>query len=196
MKKIIKQLFSVFAVFTMMILCLEVFADGDTPTHITDSDNTKSVISLNVSVSGNTLLISGTTEEGMLAVAVAIYNESGKKLITMQTAAVNDENSYETSIEAADGTYLVKVADYQGGKYLTKLVTVGNPNKNKSKDSESQQTENTDKTTEDSKKQGKKVYFPKTADDGMYILIMSTVGMVSTLVGYMLTKKKYKHQRT
>jgi len=196
MKKMVKWLFSAF-VFAIMISFLNVFADdGDTNT-VTDSDS-KSVVSLNVSVSGNSLLISGETEGGMLAVAVAVYNKSGEKLVTMQTAAVNDDNSYKTSIEVEDGTYLIKVADYQGGNFLTKLVTVGSANKKQSENSETKKDDKGSENTESSANQTKTVYFPNTNDDGKYIVFLSNFGMVSALSVFAFTKKKktcYKYNR-
>ena len=203
MKKVIKRFFSIF-IFIVMISCLGVFADDDTPA--TPNADSKSVISLNVSARNNLLFVNGETEEGMLAVAVAVYDKSGKNLVTMQTAAVDDDNYYECSIELEDGHYLVKVADYQGGNYLTKSITIGDPDKkpskekekDKNKDNKKTEDKNTDNTDEfagnndeTGKNQTETVYFPKTGDDESYIWILSGLAIISMASCFALTKNIY-----
>lgn len=196
MKKVLKKIFSIF-IFITMISFLGACADDDVPT--TPNSDSKSVISLNVSANKNLLLVNGEAEEGMLAVAIAVYDKSGKSLVTMQTAAVDDDNYYEGSIELEDGQYLVKVADYQGGNYLTKLITIGNPDKKPSKDKDNDNektedvvTDDNDKSTEsnDENSKDKTVYFPKTGDNTNYALLLSGLGIILPASCFAFIKKR------
>lgn len=90
----------------------------------------KSISTLDVTDSNNKLTVSGTTENGVLAVAVMVY--SGEDLSHMETCSCNNNKySCELSKTFAAGNYIVKVADYDGGDYITKNVvistTVNNP---------------------------------------------------------------------
>ena len=41
----------------------------------------------------------------------------------METASVSDESLYYAEVELPEGTYQVKVADYDGGDYKTATVS-------------------------------------------------------------------------
>ena len=82
----------------------------------------KEITSLNAALGDGYIAVAGTAEAGTLAVAVLVYDESGEELIAMETTDVTDENSYATRIAADSGTYIVKVADYEGGDYQTVTV--------------------------------------------------------------------------
>ncbi len=84
--------------------------------------NAKDIKTLNASLDGETVAISGTADSKTLAVAIMVYNEAGSELLAMQTAAVADDGSYSSSIDLGSGTYLVKVANYEGGEYETVVV--------------------------------------------------------------------------
>lgn len=83
----------------------------------------KDIKTINASEAGGKVTVSGTAEAGTLAVAVMIYNEKGTELLAFETASVSDENLYYAELELADGNYLVKVADYDGGDFKTATVT-------------------------------------------------------------------------
>ena len=83
----------------------------------------KEIKTINASEEGGKVSVSGTAEAGTLAVAVMVYDESGKDLIAFETAAVSDENIYYAEISVAEGKYLVKVADYDGGDFKTATVS-------------------------------------------------------------------------
>ncbi|MBR3177551.1 hypothetical protein IKF27_01955 [Candidatus Saccharibacteria bacterium] len=83
----------------------------------------KEIKTINASEEGGKVSVSGTAEAGTLAVAVMVYDESGKELIAFETAAVSDENIYYAEISVAEGKYLVKVADYDGGDFKTATVS-------------------------------------------------------------------------
>ncbi|MBQ8992364.1 hypothetical protein IJ090_02960 [Candidatus Saccharibacteria bacterium] len=83
----------------------------------------KDIKTLNAAIKNDTISISGTAEAGTLAVAILVYDEAGSELLAMETASVSDENLYYAEIGLTDGTYLVKVADYDGGDYKTATVS-------------------------------------------------------------------------
>ncbi|MDO4199787.1 MAG: hypothetical protein Q4D57_03455 [Clostridia bacterium] len=198
MHRSIKKFVSFF-IFIMMIACFGVFAEGDSDGEPVAAD-TKSVLSMNVSKNGNSIIVSGKTEEGMLAVAVAVYDKSGKKLVTMRTAGVDDSNSYESStIELSDGKYVVKVADYNGGKYLTKSIQIGTEKKENEKENKSEESkeenaeENKTSKNEENKDTGKskssKAISVKTGDDQNVLIIMSVLGFISSFAAIASLRK-------
>ena len=83
----------------------------------------KEIKTINASQASGKVSVSGTAEAGTLAVAVMIYDESGKDLVAFETASVSDENLYYAEISVAEGKYLVKVADYDGGDFKTATVS-------------------------------------------------------------------------
>lgn len=83
----------------------------------------KDIKTINASEANGKISISGTAEAGTLAVAIMVYDEAGSELVAMKTAAVSDENLYYSDITLAEGTYVVKVADYEGGNYQTTTVS-------------------------------------------------------------------------
>lgn len=80
------------------------------------------VKTLEVSIKNNILDVSGTTDNGVLAVTVMVYDENETNLITMETTAVDSSNKYSKKINLTDGKYIVKTANYDGGDYLKKSV--------------------------------------------------------------------------
>lgn len=85
--------------------------------------NAKSISTLDVTNNNGKLTVSGTTENGVLAVAVWVY--SGEDLNHMETCSSNgDEYSCELSKKFETGNYTVKVADYNGGDYISKDISI------------------------------------------------------------------------
>lgn len=82
----------------------------------------KEVTSIEATESGDTITVSGTVESGMLAVAVAVYDESGEDLIAVETTAVSSGNKFSCDIDVPSGTYVVKAADYDGGTFAQTVV--------------------------------------------------------------------------
>ena len=81
--------------------------------------NALSVKTLETEVNKNKLTVSGTVEKGMRAVAILIYDEDEKNLIDVRTTYVDNDNKYEETIKIdKDEKYVVKVADYDGGRYM------------------------------------------------------------------------------
>lgn len=87
------------------------------------SVSAKSIPTINVTNNNNKLTVSGTTENGVLAVAIMVY--SGNDIYHMETCSSNDNKfSCELSKTFAIGDYIVKVADYDGGTYISKNISV------------------------------------------------------------------------
>ena len=84
-----------------------------------------SVTSVSVSGANNKITVSGTTDASVLACAVLVYDSAGTNLLGMETcAASGGAYSYTLTQNFAAGTYMIKVADYNGGDYATANVTV------------------------------------------------------------------------
>lgn len=87
--------------------------------------NAKSISTLDVKNNNNKLTVSGTTENGVLAVAVMVY--LGEDLSHMETcSSIDSKFSCELSKTFDKGNYTVKVADYDGGNYISKNITIDN----------------------------------------------------------------------
>ena len=84
----------------------------------------KQIVTLDASQENGVITVTGTAEAGTLAVAIAVYNENGTELITMKTAAVNDSNNFSDTINLEAGNYLIKVADYEGGDFAQKSISL------------------------------------------------------------------------
>lgn len=108
-KRIIVSIFSLFAIGCALL-----------PAALSEA---KEVKTISASEKDGIVSVSGAAEDGTLAVAIMIYDQSGKNLLAMETAAVSDDSTYAAEIELASGTYVVKVADYDGGDYKTTTVT-------------------------------------------------------------------------
>lgn len=93
---------------------------------LSTESNARNITSLNTSSTGNKISVSGSTQDGVLAGAVMVYDKNGADLICMETFAVGEDSKYSYTLDRsfANGTYLVKVADYDGGTFEEKTVTV------------------------------------------------------------------------
>ena len=63
------------------------------------------------------IVIKGSTDENVMAVSIEIYNEDETEFIKKLVVYVSDDYKYETRINIDNGTYTIKVADYDGGEY-------------------------------------------------------------------------------
>lgn len=82
------------------------------------------ILTLSASYKAGKLSVNGTTDEGVLAVAIMLYDKDGITLLRMETFGVSDQSfSAEISISLSSGTYTVKAADYNGGLYTTASFT-------------------------------------------------------------------------
>lgn len=71
--------------------------------------------------SSGKITVKGTADDSMVAVAVSLYEEDGT-FIKVVTGSVEDDNTYEVTINMEAKKYIVRVADYNGGNYIEKAV--------------------------------------------------------------------------
>ena len=83
------------------------------------------IASIDVSVKDGTVTVSGTADSGVLSVAIFVYDEAGENMLQMKSVAVDSDQKYSEGFKLSDGKYLVKAADYEGGKFAETTVTVG-----------------------------------------------------------------------
>lgn len=83
------------------------------------------VSSLSVTASGNKISVNGSCDSDVSACAVTVYDSTGGTLLDLETcAASTGKYSYTLSKDFVDGTYLIKVADYNGGAFESANITV------------------------------------------------------------------------
>ena len=83
------------------------------------------IASIDASVKDGTVTVSGTADSGVLSVAIFVYDEAGENMLQMKSVAVVSDQKYSEDFKLSDGKYLVKAADYEGGKFAETTVTVG-----------------------------------------------------------------------
>ena len=143
------------------------------------------VNALNTTVKDGAVLFNGTVDSETLAVSLMVYDQSGDNLVSIASAAVDGKNEYSIEMQLSNGTYVVKVADYNGGKFLEKTVTVGGESaKPEDKNDSSKPTETTDNKTEDTDEIPKS---PQTGDNSnislwICLLFVSVIGLSATAV--------------
>ena len=110
------------------------------------------IASIETSVKDGTVTVSGTADSGVLSVAIFVYDEAGENMLQMKSVAVDSDRKYSENFKLSDGKYLVKAADYEGGKFVETRATVGenksddkNPN-NKNPDNKNPDNKNPDNT--------------------------------------------------
>lgn len=154
------------------------------------------VNTLNTTEKDGKVLFNGTVDSETLAVSLMVYDKSGENLVNLATAAVDDKNEYNIEMQLSEGTYVVKAADYNGGKFLEKTVTVGDTENNVVNDTEDlkqneptdDKSENTDNLT-DNKTENKEEtpIIPQTGDNSnislwIYLLFASVIGLSANAV--------------
>lgn len=127
--------------------------------------------------SSGKITVKGTADDSMVAVAVSLYEEDGT-FIKVVTGSVEDDNTYEVTINMEAKKYIVRVADYNGGNYIEKEV-------------------NPDSTTEDSTttvtEEVTPVKSPKTFDAiliAVSVLVISVVGIAVSARYFVKRKEK------
>ena len=82
------------------------------------------VLTLNTTTTSNSVSVSGTTEEGMLAIAISIFDKAGENRLVLRTAPVID-GEYSYTVDGLElGEYQICVADYDMGECLTETITI------------------------------------------------------------------------
>lgn len=83
------------------------------------------IASIDAGVKDGTVTVSGTADSGVLSVVIFVYDEAGENMLQMKSVAVASDQKYSEDFKLSDGKYLVKAADYDGGKFAETTVTVG-----------------------------------------------------------------------
>lgn len=109
------------------------------------------VDTLNTTVKDGTVLFYGTVDSETVAVSLMVYDQSGDNLVSIASASVDDNSEYSIEMQLPKGTYVVKAADYNGGKFLERTVTVGDTENNAVNDTEDlkQTTDNKTERTDE-----------------------------------------------
>ena len=113
------------------------------------------IASIDVSVKDGTVTVSGTADSGVLSVVIFVYDEAGENMLQMKSVAVASDQKYSEDFKLSDGKYLVKAADYDGGKFAETTVTVGESKEDdKNKDNQNPGSQNPDNKDQDNTKPG------------------------------------------
>lgn len=113
------------------------------------------IASIDASVKDGTVTVSGTADSGVLSVAIFVYDEAGENMLQMKSVAVASDQKYSEDFKLSDGKYLVKAADYEGGKFAETTVTVGESKADdKNKDNQNPGSQNPDNKDPDNTKPG------------------------------------------
>lgn len=112
MKKWLKTIIPVFA-FAFILLIAGAQAQAGT------------ISSVRATAGTNEITVSGVAGNEVLSVVIFVYDSTGKTLLQMKSVAVDSNHAYTDKFEVEKGTYVVKVADYEGGAFSETKVTVG-----------------------------------------------------------------------
>ncbi|MEE1240061.1 MAG: hypothetical protein UHO61_09095 [Acutalibacteraceae bacterium] len=150
------------------------------------------VNTLNTTEKDDSVLFYGTVDGETLAVSLMVYDQSGDNLVSIASAAVDDKNEYSIEMQLSKGTYVVKIADYNGGSFLEKTVTIvgqsikpEDNDKDKEKEDTSKPTETTDNNKTESTEEMPKS--PQTGDNSnisiwISLLFVSIIVLSATAV--------------
>lgn len=113
------------------------------------------IASIDAGVKDGTVTVSGTADSGVLSVVIFVYDEAGENMLQMKSVAVASDQKYSEDFKLSDGKYLVKAADYDGGKFAETTVTVGESKEDdKNKDNQNPGSQNPDNKDPDNTKPG------------------------------------------
>lgn len=113
------------------------------------------IASIDAGVKDGTVTVSGTADSGVLSVVIFVYDEAGENMLQMKSVAVASDQKYSEDFKLSDGKYLVKAADYEGGKFAETTVTVGESKEDdKNKDNQNPGSQNPDNKDPDNTKPG------------------------------------------
>ena len=108
------------------------------------------IASIDAGVKDGTVTVSGTADSGVLSVVIFVYDEAGENMLQMKSVAVASDQKYSEDFKLSDGKYLVKAADYEGGKFAETTVTVGESKEDdKNKDNQNPGSQNPDNKDQD-----------------------------------------------
>lgn len=181
---------------------------------------TLDVKTINASITDNKISVDGTVDNGVLAVAIMVYEEDGTTLVKMETTSVDSNDKYSDTIDVTSGKkYIVKVANYNGGTYVTAEVdgTVNNNNNNTNNENlnnnnnnannenlnnsnnniNNENLNNSDNNTTNTETSNKvdKTTNPKTGDNIILYGIMFTVALLGIIIMLIVNIRKNKKVR-
>ena len=137
------------------------------------------VQTINASITDNKISVDGTVDNGVLAVAIMVYEEDGTTLVKMETTSVDSNDKYsDTIVVTAGKKYIVKAANYNGGTYVTTEVETPTPSTNKPTPSVDKPTPSVDKPTPSA----------QTGDNSHFVVYSAIMIMAAT--GYVFLNKK------
>lgn len=140
----------------------------------------KEVLTMDASESGGKISVSGTVEDGMLAVAISVYDETGANLLKVETTNVESGNTFSYDITIPNGTYVVKAADYDEGPFLSKTVTVTNSTSDDTTSADSSSSEDAEKRNSSN---------INTGDNIMIFAAVFAMAIIALGITFVLKKK-------
>ena len=158
---------------------------------------TLDVKTINALITDNQISVNGTVDNGVLAVAIMIYEEDGTTLVTMETTSVDSNDKYSDTIDVvtAGKKYIVKVANYDGGTYVTAEVdgTVNDSNNNTNNENSNNSNNNTTNTETSNKVDN--TTNPKTGDNIIIFSIIFVIALTGILVTCIISIKRVKNNK-
>lgn len=157
---------------------------------------TLNVKTINASITNNKISVDGIVNNGVLAVAIMVYEEDGTTLVTMETTSVDSNDKYSDTIDVTAGKkYIVKVANYDGGTYVTAEVdgTVNNSNNNTNNENSNNSNNNTTNTETSNKVDN--TTNPKTGDNIIIFSIIFVIALTGILATCIIIRKRVKNNK-
>lgn len=145
------------------------------------------ILSLDATPGTNEIAVSGVAEDGVLSVMIVVYDATETTVLQMQSVAVDASHAYQYTFSVEPGTYVVKAADYNGGTFASKKVTVTAATTTTATTAASTTDTTTTAASTTAVASTEKPATPGTGDNSkMYLwialLILSGAGAIGTLV--------------
>lgn len=169
---------------------------------------TLNVKTINASITNDKISVEGTVDNGVLAVAIMVYEEDGTTLVTMETTSVDSNDKYSDTIDVTAGKkYIVKAANYDGGTYVTAEVdgTVNDSNNNTNNENsnnsdnninnENSNNSNNNTTNTETSNKVDNTTNPKTGDNIIIFSIIFVIALTGILVTFIINKKRVKNNK-
>lgn len=140
------------------------------------------IISLEATPGTEEITVSGVAGNDVLSVMILLYDSTETNVLQMQSVAVDDNHAYEYTFTVEEGTYVVKAADYEGGTFESKTVSVA---------AATEATTTTEATTATEASTSTSDPSPNTGDNSNLLLwILGLIGSATILTGISVRKNK------
>lgn len=133
--------------------------------------NALEIKTINATQQNGVVTVNGTTETGMLAATVLVFDSTGTDIVAMKTVPV-DNNSYSTTFALSEDTYVIKVADYDGGDYISKSISPVTTNSSTNTSLLKNNTNN-----------------PKTGDNIIFYVCLLVLSIIALISGTLYIRK-------